>query len=268
MSSDNSNTSMFAVAYVRSLVTDNEIHLKLVNENLEEAKSLQNAIDTFSGGMFSATIKTRNYFYEKTLEKYKDNYEQLLILSIGLDVKAHTFSFLNEKLTVGLDLKSAEIIEIFNAAKIPPKAKYVSCNFNDLDEKEFLADLKSIGFDISRPTFIIWEGGTYYLEKEIVFRTLNFLFEKVNIWGLGMDVLNSYFFGNNDIPGKVENVLNVLKSAKEPWKGFFDKEELETYFEDKNFDSVKIETHGSIEKQISEIPVVSEELIYFVTAHQ
>ncbi len=74
---------MYAVAYLRHILLGDETSGILIKNYINEGKKIADYIDHINGGMFSANIKTRDYYFKNTLKKHINNFEQLLILGIG-----------------------------------------------------------------------------------------------------------------------------------------------------------------------------------------
>jgi methyltransferase (TIGR00027 family) len=72
---------------------------------------------------------------------------------------------------------------------------YVVCDFM---EESWLACLMHAGFDITKKTYILWEGVTYYLDQSAVSATVN-------------------YFADNCAPGSTINFDMVDNLDKLPW---------------------------------------------------
>lgn len=259
------NNTMYAVAYLRHILLEDETSGILIKNYINEGKKIADYIDHINGGMFSANIKTRDYYFKNTLKKHINNFEQLLILGIGLDTKAY-WNILKDKIIFGIDICKENIINTYKEANLTLTSQIINADLNSLD-KSVLNELELNGFSKNKKTYIVWEGGTFYLESEKVISILDFFIEHVNISGISLDYLNKEVYFNNNHPSRkiIDKVTSFLELSGEPWLGFFNPHEFEILFKERNFTSIENEPHGKIEKQYNKNPVMIEDLNYFIT---
>lgn len=129
---------------------------------------------------FYSTIIARIRFMNECIKEcFSGDYTQLVILGAGYDMSAYCFrNILSKAKVFEVDHpitqkdKVAKINE--HIQNIPDNITYVPVNFDTDDVKESLI---TSGYVPSEKTLFIWEGVTYYLEKESVEQTLDFIID-------------------------------------------------------------------------------------------
>jgi methyltransferase (TIGR00027 family) len=114
----------------------------------------------------------RTRFFDEALLSYLDKVEQVVILGAGWDTRAYGLARregvqvfeVDEEKTQTQKLESLEKAKIDTADVI-----FAAADFN---KESWLDALLRADFDPDKPTFILWEGVTYYLETEAVVATL------------------------------------------------------------------------------------------------
>lgn len=261
----NNNNTMYAVAYLRHILLEDKTSGILIKNHINEGKKIADYIDHINGGMFSANIKTRDYYFKNALKKHVNNFEQLIILGIGLDTKAY-WNILKDKIIFGIDICKENIINTYKEANLTLTSQIIDADLNSLD-KNVLNELELNGFSKNKKTYIIWEGGTFYLEAEKIISILDFFIKQINISGISLDYLNKdvYFNKKHSSRNVIDKVISFLELSGEPWLGFFNPHEFETFFKERNFTTIENESHGKIERQYNNNPVMIEDLNYFIT---
>jgi methyltransferase (TIGR00027 family) len=114
----------------------------------------------------------RTRFFDDALLSYLDKVEQVVILGAGWDTRAYSLAQregvrvfeVDEVKTQTQKWQSLEKTKIDTADVIFAPA--------DFNKESWLDALKRVDFDPDKPTFVLWEGVTYYLEAETVEATL------------------------------------------------------------------------------------------------
>src|SRR6056297_2388965 len=115
----------------------------------------------------------RTKYIDDILRDNLEEMEQILILGAGFDTRALRIE--------GID--SLKVFEVDHPQTISQKKKglknisqelpdHLSLVEIDFEERNLKEVLQENNFDISKKTFVIWEGVTQYLEKEAVDRVL------------------------------------------------------------------------------------------------
>lgn len=121
---------------------------------------------------------SRTAYIDDIFKKYlSEDIPQIVILGAGYDTRAYRFhDLLGTTKIYEVDIQTTQKrkIDILekNKIEIPGKITFVRINF----ETENLAEvLLKAGFDNDAKTLYIWEGVTYYLTKDPIKKTLNFI---------------------------------------------------------------------------------------------
>jgi methyltransferase (TIGR00027 family) len=111
---------------------------------------------------------------------------------------------------------------------VPPQLHWVPVDFETMHLAEGLA---RAGFDATQPAFFSWLGVTMYLDRPAVIETLRFVANCAK----GSAVLFEYAVPLNQLPAMVrvamQQVTQQLAARGEPWKAFFDTDELNAELE-------------------------------------
>ncbi|UCD72916.1 MAG: SAM-dependent methyltransferase [Candidatus Bathyarchaeota archaeon] len=124
-----------------------------------------------SSGIF-AILGHRTTFFDDALLRHLDHVEQVVILGAGWDTRAYGMARRKGVRVFEVDTveTQAQKRESLEKAKIDSTdVTFAPANFN---KESWLDALKRVGFDPDKPTFILWEGVTYYLEAEAVEATI------------------------------------------------------------------------------------------------
>jgi methyltransferase (TIGR00027 family) len=144
-------------------------------------KSIEELQLKLPGCIYYHLIRTK--FFDDCLKSWLNNEQnsQVIILGSGFDSRSIRFKKeLNDKnvMIYEVDLP-AMLIHKNNVVRQEIDSslhhiKYVPCNFNT---DNLVDKLEEGGIDLSKPTFIIWEGVTFFLTPETVASTLIMLHE-------------------------------------------------------------------------------------------
>lgn len=266
---ENFNKTMLAVPYIRGFHLNEDRAKILISKYKEVAADIVNKINIANGGMFTRNVEIRAVYFKDVLIKNINNFEQLLILGIGLDTKFDEIEMLKDKSIFAIDLSESDIKYIYNEANLKTDVKIVHGDLNNLEKTNTLENLISVGLDVNKKTFILWEYGAAYLEREKVFNSLRFLKNNLNISGFTGDFLNEEVFYDSNHPLKdmIQNVVSILEKSGNPWKGFFKTEDIYNFLNfELNLNLVNIIYHGNIEESFYKEPLVIHNLIFFVNA--
>ena len=137
-------------------------------------ENTKNKLNTFLPGLNYYMIARTAYFDELFVNALNNRTSQIVLLGAGYDSRAYRYAHLNHETTV-FELDSTPTQErkkkYIQKARlpIPETIIWVPVDFN----KESLKDvLKRAGYKGDQKTLFIWEGVSYYLEKESVETTL------------------------------------------------------------------------------------------------
>ncbi|MGA3073993.1 MAG: class I SAM-dependent methyltransferase [Bryobacteraceae bacterium] len=94
--------------------------------------------------------------------------DQLVILGAGFDTRAWRLDALQNTTVFEVDHPATQAVKRERAAAVPAKARQVRFVATDFHRDGLAASLRAAGYDVSRPSFWLWEGVTLYLRPEAV----------------------------------------------------------------------------------------------------
>ena len=101
--------------------------------------------------------------------------EQLVLLGAGLDTRGHRMPALSNTVVFELDhahTQDYKRVRVGSLAHGAREIRYASCDF---EQAGVAQALRGVGFDAMRPSCVIWEGVTMYLQESAVERMLSLL---------------------------------------------------------------------------------------------
>lgn len=170
-----------------------------------------------------------------------------------------------DKACYGCDIATEAIEKIYKRAEVQTKTTLVQCNFEtDMNEK-FIEKLKDAKFSTTAPTLLVWEGGTFYVNKGTVQHCLQYLNTRVNISNLVIDYMNADIF-NPPLHAKAQAQLALVESIGAPWKSFFTMPEIKEMYKKLGFNDIDLTEHGDVEKMVMGSVQLDQAIMYLTTA--
>jgi methyltransferase (TIGR00027 family) len=168
-------------------------------------------------------LATRTRYFRKIISNAvkTQGIEQILILGAGFD----TLSFRKKKYSEDFGVRFFEIDRasvmdckqaILEANGIEKNAVYVGLDYT---QENYIEKLEQSAFDCSKPTLILWEGNTFYLEKEQVITVLEQIASRFP------HLLLSFDFMQYEIQ-KETTTLEAFAARQSAFKSFFSVEEI------------------------------------------
>ena len=131
--------------------------------------------DNIIPGIISAQICRTKYIDDKTLSVLKD-VEQILILGAGLDTRAYRLDGIDQKIVYEIDLPDIQRVKKKGLkkylGKLPTNVHFIPIDFN---KEKTETVLKNTSFGFNKPTLIILEAVTQYLNPDAVDEVFNFV---------------------------------------------------------------------------------------------
>ena len=124
---------------------------------------------TFGTGRL-ARFAFRTTFFDGAIDRHRPAVDQLVILGAGFDTRAFTHAAGLRVFEV--DAPKTQALKqrlLAEAWRQPDHVTFVPVDFT---KTPWLDALKTAGFDPALPTFVLWEGVSYYLPVEVVTATL------------------------------------------------------------------------------------------------
>lgn len=212
----------------RPLVLDDPTALTILGAT--SAKALRDDLDKFrhpaSSGLRSAVVVRSRLADDLWAEAIEKGICQYVILGAGLDTSAYRRPDVSSKvfevdLPATQQWKQACLHEAGIA--VPSSLRYVPVDFERVSLAEGLA---KANFDADAPAIFSWLGVTMYLDEASVIETLSFIAGCAK----GSAVLFEYAMPLSCLPPMIrismEQLVAQLAERGEPWKSFFEPDEL------------------------------------------
>lgn len=169
-------------------------------------------------------LATRTKYFRKTLSTLikTDGVQQVVILGAGFDtlaVRKQKYSEVYGVVFYEIDHKKILSCKesIFKAHGINKNAKYIGMDYT---QEDFIASLLISGLNKNLPTFFLWEGNTFYLQKEMVLTILKRLSETFP------KLIISFDFMHPQIEQEKKTIDNFAKKES-PFQTFFTEAEID-----------------------------------------
>lgn len=222
-------------------------------------------------------LGTRTRFFRRTVSEavHSKAVTQVIILGSGFD----TLSVRKAKYSQQLGVRFFEVDqpEVLECKKQLLSAQYLNKNATyiglDYVKGDLIAELATNKIDFNQPTLILWEGNTFYLEKEEVLNILSNLSSKFSRLIITFDYMHNMMQTNTqqlDSAAKeqcLEKTLNDFASKNAPFKAFFAPEELVTLCKEFGIYCVDHKTAAALAKeyQVDESPYYTAETYSVIT---
>jgi O-methyltransferase involved in polyketide biosynthesis len=96
-------------------------------------------------------------------------------LGAGFDARAWRLNAFEDATVFEVDHPATQAVKRARAAAIPATSRQVHFVATDFHARDMAASLRAAGYDVSRPTFWLWEGVPMYLRPEAVAANLEAL---------------------------------------------------------------------------------------------
>ncbi|ARB91821.1 class I SAM-dependent methyltransferase [Legionella longbeachae] len=181
-------------------------------------------------------LATRTRFFRQTVSDAVKNKEvkQVIILGSGFDtLPARKIKYTQQFGVRFFEIDQPQILkckeQIYAEQCIHKNATYIPLDYVNGD---LIAALTNNDIDFTKPTLILWEGNTFYLEKEDVLRILRDLSSKFSHMVITFDYMHTLMQTSTqqlDSSAKekcLEKTLDEFASKKSPFKAFFEPGEI------------------------------------------
>jgi len=182
---------------------------------------------------------------------------QILVLGAGLDTFAYRLEPAQDLRVFELDhpATQADKRRRLSDARIaePSQVVYVA---HDFERGAMTAALEAGGFDVGKRTFVLWLGVTPYLTEEAVYATLGELARLPGRAEVVFDYANP--------PARIEEaatrtyhelMAERVKAAGEPFRGYFDSDELHARARDLGFVRIEdLDRAALVERYLPDLP--------------
>ncbi len=118
-------------------------------------------------------VAVRTEFIDTKLQDFLQSKSQLVLLGAGWDTRGYNLPPDSSAKVFEIDEPATQQVKLraVSRTKIDTdRVNFIACDFEKTDWLELLK--AQDGFDISAPTFVVWEGVTMYLSEEAIAQTL------------------------------------------------------------------------------------------------
>ncbi|MGG2119878.1 class I SAM-dependent methyltransferase [Bacillus bombysepticus] len=239
-------------------------------EHLPNAVEGRETLDTGSRGMFSRSVILRSLYFRNLLKEQSENFDQLVILSAGLDLSVLDIEEWKNKKVFSVDHPYSQEFcrEIFNKSGIDQSIyRYIPYDLTQ-DLSQLIELLEQKGMDRTIPTLILWEGATYYFNPENIYQVLETFATSLPNVMFVCDCLNKDAYLKHGKPSTiyVEKNFEFLEKIGEPWKGFFVPSEFDFKLKEIGYEEIKIIPRENIEEQLMGEVKMGLQKMFFVEA--
>jgi methyltransferase (TIGR00027 family) len=172
-------------------------------------------------------LATRTRYFRKTVSQAvkEQGIQQIIILGSGFDTLPVRKAKYSESHQVRFfEIDQPKILEckhkVYEANQIEQNAIYVGLDYTKHD---FIANLQAHSLDTALPTLILWEGNTFYLDKEQVIGIIHKIAAEFEHVVLSFDFMHDGMRGEN-------STLESFAKRQSPFKSFFTVDEMMELF--------------------------------------
>lgn len=194
----------------------------------------------------------RTRFFDDAMLSYLGKVDQVVVLGAGWDTRSYELVKGAEARAFEADAPETQAQKRQSLAAANIDASDVVFVPTDFNEESWLDALERVGFDPDKPTFVLWEGVTYYLEAEAVEATLQTVAERL---APGSAIAFDYP-ARHIIEGNASLVYQMTKVAArligEPWTFGISteapaREQLAKFLEQNGLELAEYEPVGDVE---------------------
>lgn len=181
-------------------------------------------------------LATRTRFFRRALSHHikTNGIQQVILLGGGLD----TLATRKEKYTHHYGVQFFEVdhaalltakAALYHAQGIHKNAVYIGMDYTAVDYRETWA---AAGIDFTKPTFILWEGNSFYLEKDRALAVITNIAQHFDHVVLAFDYMHGAMqeqtaqLDSAANQQSLEQTLTNFKKNRSPFKTFFKPAEL------------------------------------------
>jgi methyltransferase (TIGR00027 family) len=167
---------------------------------------------------FDATAVTRVRIFDRIMEKYIDEVEQIVLPGVGLDLIA--LHYTNGKNIKVFELDQANTLNVKVKTLEKASIKHDWINFIPVDyaTESWVDKLLEAGFDKSKKTLFLWQSVSLFLEEEIVKDSLT---NMVDLCVEGSVIAQDFYsqaFLSGEISKPAKKQFNLFEKMGEPAK--------------------------------------------------
>ena len=165
-----------------------------------------------------STAGIRVLMFDKVMEKYVDEMEQIVLPGAGFDLIALHFTKGKKVKVFELDQVNTLNIKVETLKKAGIKHDWITYIPVDYANESWVDNLLEAGFDKTKKTLFLWQSVSLYLEADIVKDTLR---EMADLCVDGSIIVQDFYskaFSSGEYSKAAKNFLSIIEKMGEPAK--------------------------------------------------
>jgi len=166
----------------------------------------------------SSLVGLRTAFLDQALEESLGVLQQVVILGAGFDTRAYGMLRIHRVQVFEIDDPQTQAVKRSALERARIGAAHVRFVAADFNRQAWIERLETVGFDRSKPTFVLWEGVSYYMERDSVCKTLAEFLTLAGGSAIAFDYASAELVNGRypfeTLSGRIQKRLRL---ADEPW---------------------------------------------------
>nr|WP_300465119.1 SAM-dependent methyltransferase [Desulfobacula sp.] len=167
---------------------------------------------------FISTAARRVLIFDRIMEKYVDEMEQIVIPGAGFDLIALKYTKEKNVKVFELDQVNTLHVKTETLQKAGIKHHWITYIPVDHSNESWVDKLLEAGFDKTKKTLFLWQSVSLYLDADIVKKTLR---EMADLCAEGSIIAQDFYskeFSSGEYSKIVKRQMKVIEKRGEPWK--------------------------------------------------
>ncbi|MGH2666382.1 class I SAM-dependent methyltransferase [Flavobacterium sp.] len=224
-----------------------------LSKNTVIRKYISNVIQQKIPGAFSSGLARTKYIDDLLQTTIKDGVNQLIILGAGFDTRAMRLELLKAIPTIEIDHPNTSNFKIQTLKnRIGPLSKNITYCQIDFNTQSLDQLAEQHNFDFTKPTTILWEGVTNYLNADAIDKTFAFISRFPKGSYVIFTYVHSDILTNPDAFLGGKKLLDDLEKLEERWTFGFLPSELNDYLN--RFDLTLIDDLSAVNYREKYVP--------------
>jgi len=146
----------------------------------------------------NALIGARCHFYDNAILGHISAVNQVVILGAGWDSRAYGLLKNKDVKIFEVDTPATQTVKLDAIEKTGIDASHVTFVSCDLNRENWLDAITAYGFDPNKPTYILWEAVTMYIEEQAVHKTFQIISSLPSGSAVSFDVQTRGWYDDTD----------------------------------------------------------------------
>ena len=161
---------------------------------------------------------SRVLIFDRIMEKYVDELEQIVIPGAGFDLIALHFTKGKKVKVFELDQDKTLNVKVETLKKAGLKHDWITYIPVDYSNESWVDKLLEAGFDRTKKTLFLWQSVSLYLEADIVNETLRKMADLCTDGSIIAQDFYSKAFISGETSKLVKRSMRIIEKMGEPWK--------------------------------------------------